>query len=127
IQAPTWRVERGSVVATKAFKASSCTALKKLALRHVLLAAHDCTLHQFPVHWKGGDIAANPRQRTGSPSECELFHQISRMHPLQRLSHRPENQMDREQLEQVRKSVDAQLRWPMLHDGDQELLEVLLI
>ena len=69
---------------------------------------------------------ANPRQRTGSHSDCELFHQISRMHPLQRLSHRRENQMDREQLEQVRKSVDAQLRWAMLHDGDQELLEVLL-
>src|SRR6516164_6000851 len=32
MKAPTSRVERGSVVATKAFKASSCTALKKLAL-----------------------------------------------------------------------------------------------
>src|SRR6516162_7131987 len=32
MKAPTCRVERGSVVATKAFKASSCTALKKLAL-----------------------------------------------------------------------------------------------
>src|SRR5271169_1721046 len=32
MKAPIWRVERGSVVATKAFKASSCTALKKLAL-----------------------------------------------------------------------------------------------
>src|SRR5271169_2798553 len=32
MKAPTCRVERGSVVATKAFKASSCTALKKFAL-----------------------------------------------------------------------------------------------
>src|SRR5215468_3872772 len=32
MKAPTCRVERGSVVATKAFKASSCTGLKKLAL-----------------------------------------------------------------------------------------------
>ncbi len=35
--------------------------------------------------------------------------------------------MAREQIEQVRESVKAQLRWAMLHDGDQELLEVLLI
>jgi hypothetical protein len=31
-----------------------------------------------------------------------------------------------EQLEQVRKSVEAQLHWAVLHDGDEELLELLL-
>jgi hypothetical protein len=33
--------------------------------------------------------------------------------------------MTREQLEQVRKNVQAQLRWAMLHDGDEELQELL--
>jgi hypothetical protein len=33
--------------------------------------------------------------------------------------------MTRNQLEQVRKSVQAQLRWAMLHDGDEELQELL--
>jgi hypothetical protein len=33
--------------------------------------------------------------------------------------------MTREQLEQVRNSVQAQLRWAMLHDGDEELQELL--
>jgi hypothetical protein len=36
-----------------------------------------------------------------------------------------EKKMTREQLEQVRKSVQAQLRWAMLHDGDEELQELL--
>jgi hypothetical protein len=34
-------------------------------------------------------------------------------------------EMTREQLEQVRKSVQAQLRWAMLHGGDEELQELL--
>jgi hypothetical protein len=33
--------------------------------------------------------------------------------------------MTRNQLEQVRKNVQAQLRWAMLHDGDEELQELL--
>jgi hypothetical protein len=41
------------------------------------------------------------------------------------MTQRRENQMAREQIEQVRESVKAQLRWAMLHDGDQELLELL--
>jgi hypothetical protein len=31
----------------------------------------------------------------------------------------------REELERHREGVEAQLRWAMLHDGDQELLELL--
>jgi hypothetical protein len=31
----------------------------------------------------------------------------------------------REELERHRESVEAQLRWAMLHDGDRELLELL--
>jgi hypothetical protein len=34
-------------------------------------------------------------------------------------------EMTREQLEQVRESVQAQLRWAMLHGGDEELQELL--
>ncbi len=35
--------------------------------------------------------------------------------------------MTRKQLEQLRESVEEQLRWALLHDGDQELLDLLRI
>jgi hypothetical protein len=35
--------------------------------------------------------------------------------------------MDRRHLEQTRRSVEEQLRWALLHDGDQELLDLLRI
>jgi hypothetical protein len=38
---------------------------------------------------------------------------------------RRENRRMREELERHRESVEAQLRWAMLDDGDQELLELL--
>jgi len=33
--------------------------------------------------------------------------------------------MNKEQLEQKRKGVEAQLRWAEIHGGDQELLDLL--
>jgi hypothetical protein len=33
-----------------------------------------------------------------------------------------ESQMTRQQLEQLREGVEAQIRWAVLHGGDQELL-----
>jgi hypothetical protein len=33
--------------------------------------------------------------------------------------------MTRKELEQLREGVEEQLRWALLHDGDQELLELL--
>jgi hypothetical protein len=35
--------------------------------------------------------------------------------------------MNRRQLEQKRECVEEQLRWALLHDGDQELLDLLRI
>jgi hypothetical protein len=35
--------------------------------------------------------------------------------------------MTRKQLEQQRECVEAQLRWAVLHGGDQELLELLRV
>jgi hypothetical protein len=35
--------------------------------------------------------------------------------------------MTRKQLEQQRECVEAQLRWALLHDGDQELLDLLRV
>jgi len=35
------------------------------------------------------------------------------------------SKMTREQLEHQRESVEAQLRWAILHDGDEELLDLL--
>jgi 3-deoxy-D-arabino-heptulosonate 7-phosphate (DAHP) synthase len=40
---------------------------------------------------------------------------------------RREKQMNRNQLEQQCKSVEAQMRWAELHGGDQELLDLLNI
>jgi hypothetical protein len=38
---------------------------------------------------------------------------------------RRERQMNRNQLEQQRESVEAQMRWAVLHSGDRELLDLL--
>jgi hypothetical protein len=38
-----------------------------------------------------------------------------------------ESPMTRKELEQLREGVEAQLRWALLHDGDQELLELLRV
>jgi hypothetical protein len=35
--------------------------------------------------------------------------------------------MIRKQLERQREGVEAQMRWALLHDGDQELLDVLRV
>jgi hypothetical protein len=35
--------------------------------------------------------------------------------------------MNRKQLEQLREGVEAQMRWAVLHGGDQELLDLLRI
>jgi hypothetical protein len=35
------------------------------------------------------------------------------------------NQMTRKQLEQQRERVETQMRWAAVHDGDQELLDLL--
>jgi hypothetical protein len=40
---------------------------------------------------------------------------------------RQENRMTRKQLEEQRECVEAQLRWALLHGGDQELLDLLRV
>jgi hypothetical protein len=35
--------------------------------------------------------------------------------------------MTRQQLEQLREGVEAQMRWAVLHGGDQELLDLLRV
>jgi hypothetical protein len=44
---------------------------------------------------------------------------------LPKLAATPVNQMARQQLEQRRKSVEAQLRWAERREGDEELLDLL--
>jgi undecaprenyl pyrophosphate synthase len=40
---------------------------------------------------------------------------------------RQENRMTRKLLEQQRECVEAQLRWAVLHGGDQELVDLLRV
>jgi hypothetical protein len=49
------------------------------------------------------------------------------LHGRQANANRRENQMTRTQLEQQREGVEAQIRWTVLHGGDQELLDLLRI
>jgi hypothetical protein len=60
--APTWRVERGSVAPTNAFKASSCTALKKLTLPpDSVLPSHRPAGGRSPARGDGTEIRRDRR------------------------------------------------------------------